>query len=83
MTESQVLENVQPGATFVPIISLFCFSIISTDCCYYLTPQTRGTELLHHLTREIRQISGGRAGKPQPELDHHPSDDQPRPLTTA
>lgn len=43
--------------------------------------QTRGAELPHTLPCEERQITGGRAGKPQPELHHHSSDEQPGPLS--
>lgn len=62
----------------------FVFSLlISIDCCNYVTLQSRGAELLHPPPRQNGQISGGRAEEPQPELHHHPSDDQPRPLTAA
>lgn len=77
-------EHMQPSSTFVAVMSLFSFpSITCTDCCHYVTLQTRGAELLHPLPSKNRQISGGRAEKPQPELHHHPADDQPRPVAGA
>lgn len=34
--------------------SVIFYSIISTDCCHYVTLQTRGAELLHPLPRKNR-----------------------------
>ncbi len=58
VSESHDLENVQSDARFVLVMTLF-FSIISTDCCYYVTLQTRGAELLHALPCKIGQSAGG------------------------
>lgn len=74
----------QPEAVWLKLFTVSVInlsSVVSTDCSHPVTPQWRDTDLFHPLPGEKRQITGGRVGKPGPQLHHHSSNDPARPLS--